>query len=79
MVQGEAKRFLGALRKAALLQGNALLSVARMYAVADSIELQAEVPAAIEFLNEACAASPARCAPLVGFLPPIRQQSRCMT
>ena len=51
--QGEAKRFLEALRRAALKSGNAVLSMAAMYAIADAIELQGDVPGAIEMLNEA--------------------------
>jgi len=51
--QGEAKRFLEALRRAALKAGDPLLSTAAMYAVADAIELQGDVPGAIEMLNEA--------------------------
>ena len=51
--QGEAKRFLEALRRAALKAGDPALSMAAMYAVADAIELQGDVPGAIEMLNEA--------------------------
>ena len=51
--QGEAKRFLEALRRAALKSGDAVLSTAAMYAVADAVELQGDVPGAIEMLNEA--------------------------
>lgn len=54
--QGESKRFLGALKAAAMQQGSALLSVAAMYSTADAIELQQDVHQLIELLNDACAA-----------------------
>ena len=53
--QGEAKRYLAALKKTALQQGDAMLSVATMYSIADGIDLQTELQPVIELLNDACA------------------------
>ena len=52
-VQAEGRRFIAALERAAVAKRSALFDVAQLYAIADRIELQAEVPALLEDLRDA--------------------------